>query len=828
MHKRCFRLTAIGIVSLALSGAAGVLRATSQRQAEAQVSISGRVTDSGGVAIEGATVTLVQMIYAEAAFVPEPKVVDEKTTAADGSFTLVIPQAVDPKKGSYVVARKAGLSLGWAPWRMPGGQRVEIPLGQAGDLAGEVVDEQGQPVPDAEVRIAAASIRKDRTWDSLPIPEFLHARTDDGGRFLFADMPADGSFEFLVEKPGRALVCTLYRTASLRDGCQFAPGQTGIRVISPPEAAIEGVAVDSQGGDPIAGASIVALATSGRRMAVSPRPVVTTQDGTFRIGGLVAGEYAVGPIAPLEQMGEWAAEPAPVALKTGETARGIKLELARGGVLEVSVREPSGRPVAKAAVDVYTVRRDQDYSGVTDANGVTRIRVTAGVYQVTGVFKDGYARPLVREEESITVADGQTIQVECTLVPSKAAGIVRDQAGRPLAGVQLAVLLTGKGEAVSDFAGRFQVNWGAVPFMDEDAGFVLVARDVTRDLALAVDLSGQSLDSLDFRLQPGVTVAGTVLDQQGKPLPGARVCMEMQGTRWLAYLTGGEAIAGPDGTFEIKTIPPNRQYMVTARADGHGCQEIPFPASDAKDNRRDVGRFRLPGADLSITGVVVDPNGKPVAQARVRGYARNQPEIPDVRTDSQGRFVIQGVCEGPVEFRFNAVGQSDLHGFAVIEAGATDVRIVISEQPSDRPYVSRRPASLTGKVTPPLRDLGLDLPGDAEGKRLLVCFWDVGQRPSRNCVTQLAARAAELGEKGVVVAIVQSWEVEGDALNQWVKENKIPFQIGRITGNAEKTRFAWGVVSLPHLVLTNKEHIVVAEDFGLGDLDKQIEMAAGR
>jgi hypothetical protein len=36
------------------------------------------------------------------------------------------------------------------------------------------------------------------------------------------------------------------------------------------------------------------------------------------------------------------------------------------------------------------------------------------------------------------------------------------------------------------------------------------------------------------------------------------------------------------------------------------------------------------------------------------------------------------------------------------------------------------------------------------------------------------------------------------------------------------------VVSLPHLILTDKKHIVVAEGFSLDDLDKQIETAAGR
>ena len=39
----------------------------------------------------------------------------------------------------------------------------------------------------------------------------------------------------------------------------------------------------------------------------------------------------------------------------------------------------------------------------------------------------------------------------------------------------------------------------------------------------------------------------------------------------------------------------------------------------------------------------------------------------------------------------------------------------------------------------------------------------------------------------------------------------------------EKVRFSWGVKFLPWLILTDKERIVQAEAFGLGELDDRIE-----
>jgi len=198
------------------------------------------------------------------------------------------------------------------------------------------------------------------------------------------------------------------------------------------------------------------------------------------------------------------------------------------------------------------------------------------------------------------------------------------------------------------------------------------------------------------------------------------------------------------------------------------------------------------------------------------------------QTGAEGKFVIKGVCPGPIRLLVDARrGPRPMYGMAQAEGGATDLRIVISARPTSQPYMPRKAVSLKGRPLPPLKDLGIDLPADAEGQMLLVCFWDMGQRPSRYCLTQLAARADPLREKGVRIATIHAAQVEDSALRQWVEKNKIPFPSGTISGDIDKTKSAWGVSSLPHLILTDRKHTVVAEGFGLDDLDKQIE-AAGR
>jgi hypothetical protein len=109
-----------------------------------------------------------------------------------------------------------------------------------------------------------------------------------------------------------------------------------------------------------------------------------------------------------------------------------------------------------------------------------------------------------------------------------------------------------------------------------------------------------------------------------------------------------------------------------------------------------------------------------------------------------------------------------------------------------------------------------------EGKMILVCFFDMQQRPSRYYLRELSKRAQELKAKDVVVITVQASKTDESKLNEWVKKNNIPFAVGAITADTEKTRFTWGVQSLPWLILTDNKHIIRTEGFGVSELNEKI------
>jgi hypothetical protein len=136
------------------------------------------------------------------------------------------------------------------------------------------------------------------------------------------------------------------------------------------------------------------------------------------------------------------------------------------------------------------------------------------------------------------------------------------------------------------------------------------------------------------------------------------------------------------------------------------------------------------------------------------------------------------------------------------------------------------PPALIGKGLPTFEGIETDFSLDsAKNKTILVCFWDIQQRPSRHCIGQLAQRAKELKERDVVIIAIQASKAGQSVLNEWVEKNNIPFPVGIVQGDEEKTRFTWGVRSLPWLILTDDRHIVTAEGFALNGLNEKTQEA---
>jgi len=229
---------------------------------------------------------------------------------------------------------------------------------------------------------------------------------------------------------------------------------------------------------------------------------------------------------------------------------------------------------------------------------------------------------------------------------------------------------------------------------------------------------------------------------------------------------------------------------------------------------------RLGWASMATRGLamVVDRNEQEFRLTLAYPWTPGGPEYRPVAFDAaQHRYEFgakHGGASGTVGLAIFALAQKVLPANQIKRVGIEKLR----------QDVWNEPPALVGKSLPLFSDMRFNfIPKSVGKKAILMCFFDLNQRPSRQAVTELRKTAQQLSEKDLIIVAVQVSKIDENTLSKWVKENSIPFPVGMVRGNEEKIRFAWGVQSLPWLILTDLEHIVRAEGFGLSELDAKTQ-----
>jgi len=353
-------------------------------------------------------------------------------------------------------------------------------------------------------------------------------------------------------------------------------------------------------------------------------------------------------------------------------------------------------------------------------------------------------------------------------------------------------------------------------------GLFIIARDLERSLA-AVIRTKEFKKPIQLTLGPALTVKGRIIDPNGTGIPAARVSLCIDFAHCLSKI-GAEVLADAQGRFVFHAIPSKQgafDYRISAHAAGFGPETYDRISIEGEaGTTTDVRAVQLMPANLSISGTVVDANGLPVARVPIFLHGTDGSDQPDksTATNEKGQFAIKRICKGPLRLQANFSSSPGGAGHLAANGGDKDVKIVLGQDRVHTPYVS-----LVGSPLRELKRFKVELPPpDIDDKMILVCFFDMNQRPSRNCIIQLAKQAEQLKQIGVTVVAVQASEVDENALNEWVKDYNIPFPVGMVQGDEEKTRFTWGVRSLPWLILTDKQHVVTAEGFTLTELNEKL------
>jgi protocatechuate 3,4-dioxygenase beta subunit len=792
------------------------------------IQCGGTVIDTSGKPVAGALVQCYQYGSGGTPYIGnEWEVKKEVTTDADGAFNFQVQPA-----STVVLGRKSGLAPAWAQfWNLTKTTtNLHLTLTPPTALTGAVVDQADKPVADAEVWVYYACIVSDREEGGMsyaylngkPVRDAFSAHTAADGKFVIQGFPTNASADLAVSSPGK-VVREPERDGISPDNMRCQPGQRDVKLVLEPAGSVQGKVVEQETGQPLAGMRFFPQRTQrgsqvGSFGASDRKPAESGSDGTFQLHNLAPGTYDLHGTFGTNAIPEWVAEVVPITVEAGQVTRDIRVSATRGGLLEAAVfGKADHRPIAGASV--YVSKQGYQGGAATGTNGLALVRLPPGHYSVSASQNNSRNEGVEAEVEA-----GQTNHIQIELnPPPRITGVVRDASGAPVPGLDLSVFPNwgqNSGGATTDTKGRYEMLWNPQRMGPSGSGFCLLARDVGRNLATAQDID-EGTTTLDLQLQPGLVVVGRVEDVNGKALTNATVRLYLWSGNSGSQFDNKPTKTDAQGHYEITALPPGRKFSMDATAKGYGSANQNIQ-EDAETNRVELPPCVLKVADHQLAGEVVDTDDKPAVRANVYMYGQGQPN-GSVRTDDKGRFRFKEVCEGTVQL---SASIRSSYGNARAEAGDTNVVIKLGVNQAYSVRETPKRPSLKGKALPDLAPLALGADAAPAGKPVLLCLFDIEQRPSRRFVKQLADQWDALRQQGVTVLGAQAAVTTAEAFKDWKDTNPVPFPVGRLLEKAPNTKWASDVESLPWLILTDGERRVTAEGLALDEIEAKLKSQA--
>jgi hypothetical protein len=158
------------------------------------------------------------------------------------------------------------------------------------------------------------------------------------------------------------------------------------------------------------------------------------------------------------------------------------------------------------------------------------------------------------------------------------------------------------------------------------------------------------------------------------------------------------------GRFEFPFVETNRKFTLFVHAEGYNYATSGRTVLVAAGQTVEID-FSLKRLDKSVAGIVIDPDGKPVAGAQVSAQTRSGQVIPGASlhrpTGEDGRFTIRGVPDEPLTLMAYIRPPPDsgdrpirLPTSVDAEPGQTDVRILLDPKLAGRRRTDAAPAAV--------------------------------------------------------------------------------------------------------------------------------------
>lgn len=498
-------------------------------------------------------------------------------------------------------------------------ETVTITMIESAPVGGIVTDAAGAPIEGAVIhlymtsRFPGQALSNDRATS-------VQQRTNEEGRFAFPSLWT-GTWRFFIMKEGYASLLTGWERA----------GDENLRYALTEGATVRGRAVDAKTNRPVPKVTVHVDTDYPRDVLKAD----TAEDGTFEIAHVREGEFT---ILPEHAKLVLAGEPIEIEILHDQDSEGHVLPLTDGAVVAGRVMDAeSGRGIGGAEMRAYGGGIRESKTATTDSNGAYQFTaLPGGEIELYLNEVPGYDVPWEQRERQVSVEPAKNYtDINFELLKGLSiVGRVVDKENHPLEGARVfGMTNTHQPNVMTDARGQFELSGFALPGIV----YIEASRDGYGKHITHVDLLEEGLRDVVITLGPPGSVAGTVVDSNNRPVPGASVHASSRGGG-----TSNESTASADGSFHIQGLGEGTYSIYVNRPGTNGWGGQPAETITLAEAEDKTGlRLVLDLSGHTIAGRVINTKGEPITGVAIQGWDQHGEVV--ARTGPDGRFELEGV-----------------------------------------------------------------------------------------------------------------------------------------------------------------------------------------